>query len=54
LPERAALNHLAFAHADSEIRRSHDIAELDHAAEPDHAAEADASWNDQAWSPSGV
>jgi anti-sigma regulatory factor (Ser/Thr protein kinase) len=38
LPERRALNNLAFAHADSEIRSSHDT------AEPDPAALADASW----------
>jgi anti-sigma regulatory factor (Ser/Thr protein kinase) len=38
LPERRALNNLAFAHADSEIRSSHDT------AEPDQAVLADASW----------
>jgi anti-sigma regulatory factor (Ser/Thr protein kinase) len=49
LPERRrALNNLAFAHADSEIRRSHDI------AEPDPAALADASWTDPALPPSGI
>jgi anti-sigma regulatory factor (Ser/Thr protein kinase) len=40
LPERAALNNLAFAHADSEIRSPHDIAETV------PAAPADARWTD--------
>jgi len=35
LPERPALNNLAFAHADSEIRRSHDTAESAPAATAD-------------------
>jgi anti-sigma regulatory factor (Ser/Thr protein kinase) len=40
LPERSALTNLAFTHADSEIRCSHDT------VEPDPAALADASWTD--------
>jgi anti-sigma regulatory factor (Ser/Thr protein kinase) len=40
LPERTALNNLAFAHADSEIRSSHDT------AEPAPAATADANRTD--------
>ena len=40
MPERIALNNLAFAHADSEIRSSHDT------AEPAPAATADANRSD--------